>query len=142
MYIYVASSWRNERYPEVVQALRDAGHDVYDFRETGFDFHLIGENWQSWTAEEMKAGLEHEMAIQHFEADVTAMKRADALVMVQPCGNSAHIELGYVASRSDAFTVVLLEERPRADLILKLADYMCSTIPELLDILARCEYPP
>lgn len=31
MHIYVASSWRNTYYPEVVQALRDAGHEVYDF---------------------------------------------------------------------------------------------------------------
>ena len=30
--IYVASSWRNKYYPEVVQALRAAGHEVYDFR--------------------------------------------------------------------------------------------------------------
>lgn len=32
MKIYVASSWRNEFYPSVVSALRDAGHVVYDFR--------------------------------------------------------------------------------------------------------------
>ena len=30
--IYVASSWRNVFYPDVVQRLRDAGHEVYDFR--------------------------------------------------------------------------------------------------------------
>ena len=30
--IYVASSWRNTFYPEVVARLREAGHDVYDFR--------------------------------------------------------------------------------------------------------------
>ena len=30
--IYVASSWRNEYYPEVVAKLREAGHDVFDFR--------------------------------------------------------------------------------------------------------------
>ena len=29
--IYVASSWRNEYYSEVVQRLREAGHEVYDF---------------------------------------------------------------------------------------------------------------
>ena len=29
--IYVASSWRNEFYPEVVAKLREAGHEVYDF---------------------------------------------------------------------------------------------------------------
>lgn len=30
--IYVASSWRNALYPNVVQRLRDARHEVYDFR--------------------------------------------------------------------------------------------------------------
>lgn len=30
--IYVASSWRNPYQPEVVAALRKAGHQVYDFR--------------------------------------------------------------------------------------------------------------
>ena len=30
--IYVASSWRNEYYPEVVEKLREAGHEMYDFR--------------------------------------------------------------------------------------------------------------
>jgi len=26
-------AWRNEYYPEVVEKLREAGHDVYDFRD-------------------------------------------------------------------------------------------------------------
>lgn len=30
--IYVASSWRNPYYPEVVNRLKAEGHDVYDFR--------------------------------------------------------------------------------------------------------------
>lgn len=30
--IYVASSWRNKYYSEVVDTLRAAGHEVYDFR--------------------------------------------------------------------------------------------------------------
>lgn len=38
--IYVASSWRCPDQQAVVQALRDAGHEVYDFRNppeaTGF----------------------------------------------------------------------------------------------------------
>lgn len=32
MKIYLASSWRNERQPAVLAALREAGHEVYDFR--------------------------------------------------------------------------------------------------------------
>ena len=30
--IYVASSWRNVYYPDVVAKLRKTGHEVYDFR--------------------------------------------------------------------------------------------------------------
>ena len=30
--VYVASSWRNQYFPEVVKRLREAGHEVYDFR--------------------------------------------------------------------------------------------------------------
>ena len=30
--IYVASSWRNVYYEGIVKALREAGHEVYDFR--------------------------------------------------------------------------------------------------------------
>lgn len=30
--IYVASSWRNPFYPDVVGRLKAEGHDVYDFR--------------------------------------------------------------------------------------------------------------
>ncbi len=32
MKVYIASSWRNEYQPTVVARLREAGHDVYDFR--------------------------------------------------------------------------------------------------------------
>ena len=40
--IYVASSWKNEYYPEVVKRLEEDGHDVYDFRNPphgGGGFH-------------------------------------------------------------------------------------------------------
>ena len=30
--IYVASSWRNQYFPDVVKILREYGHEVYDFR--------------------------------------------------------------------------------------------------------------
>ena len=29
--IYVASSWRNQYFPEVVKKLLEYGHEVYDF---------------------------------------------------------------------------------------------------------------
>lgn len=35
--IYVASSWRNKYYPEIVAKLRMMGYEVYDFRNP----HLV-----------------------------------------------------------------------------------------------------
>lgn len=43
--VYAASSWRNPYQPEIVQKLRDAGHEVYDFRyQTG---HLAAIAWNA-----------------------------------------------------------------------------------------------
>ena len=52
--IYVASSWRNERQPILVEILRANGHEVYDFRnpkegDNGFHWSEIDEDWQQWT---------------------------------------------------------------------------------------------
>ncbi len=40
--IYLASSWRNDLQPEVLLALRDAGHAVYDFRNPLDSWTLSG----------------------------------------------------------------------------------------------------
>jgi hypothetical protein len=100
MNIYVASSWRNERQPEVVKALREAGHDVYDFREpapgvTGFAWSDIDPNWQQWTPSEFRDALYHPIAVDGFNRDHDAMLWAEAFVMVMPCGRSAHLEAGW-----------------------------------------------
>ena len=53
MHIYVASSWRNTYYPDVVAALRNAGHEVYDFRNPPTGNPVTSGVWQmnskGWT---------------------------------------------------------------------------------------------
>ena len=62
MKIYVASSWRNKWFPGVVRALRNAGHDVYDFRNppdggSGFRWSDVGADWMDWTPQEYRQRL-------------------------------------------------------------------------------------
>ena len=95
--IYVASSWRNKYQPEVVAALRKAGHEVYDFRNPkdnpgGFHWADVEENWQEWQPEEYIRNLTHPVAEKGFKADLDAMLWADTCVLVLPCGRSAHTE--------------------------------------------------
>lgn len=114
MNIYVASSWRNAGQPAVVQALRNAGHEVYDFREPspgeqGFSWSYIDPLWQDWKRPQYIEALEHPIAELGYAKDFAAMKAADCCVLVQPCGRSAHVEAGWFAGQGKPVFVLLDE---------------------------------
>ena len=101
MNVYVASSWRNEYQQDVVKELRDAGHDVYDFKHptkgnAGFHWSEIDQDWKNWDTRRYREALKHEYAQFGFGRDSDAMTAADACVLVLPCGRSAHIEAGWM----------------------------------------------
>ena len=95
MKIYVASSWQNRHQQGVVAMLRRWGHQVYDFREHGFGWEEIDENWERWTTHDYVTGLRHPIAEGAFQEDYRALRWANACVLVMPCGRSAHLEAGW-----------------------------------------------
>ncbi len=113
MNIYVATSWRNERQPAVVKRLRAEGHNVYDFREPAED----GDK---------------------FEHDMQALANADALVLVQPCGASAHLEAGWSVGVGQ-FVVVLLDGASRPELMYKMFDLLTDDLDVIVKALAGVE---
>ena len=139
MKVYVASSWRNEtRQQAVVQALREAGHDTYDFRAPGASFA-----WKEVaTPEQLRDPqrfrdevLTHPLARAGFEADMGALRSAEATVLVLPCGRSAHLELGWGAR--NAKSVVLLDDPVSEPELMYLAcDAICVTVAEVVQVLA------
>lgn len=136
MKIYVASSWRNERQPSVVEALRAAGHEVYDFRNpgpglTGFGWKQVHAEPVPWSAEKTREVLEHPVAQAGFDSDRAAMAWADAIVMVQPCGRSAALELGWGAG-AGKLTVALLADGQEPELMLKVADKIALSLDEVI----------
>ena len=73
--IYVASSWRNKYFPEVVTRLREAGHEVYDFRNpphggAGFHWTDVDPDAPNWTYAQYAEGLHHPLAERQFQADI------------------------------------------------------------------------
>ena len=102
MKIYVASSWRNKFQKKVVEILRSLGHEVYDFKnppkKTGFSWSEIDPNWQQWNPEQYKRALSTPRAQEGFDSDMRGLD-ADACVLVQPCGTSAHLELGWACGK-------------------------------------------
>ena len=137
--IYVASSWRNKYQPEVVAALRKAGHEVYDFRNPkdnpgGFHWSDVDENWQDWQPEEYIRNLTHPVAEKGFKADMDAMLWADTCVLVLPCGRSAHTEAGWMAGAGKC-VIAYIPEIVEPELMYKLFDRVVGNLNDLVQCL-------
>ena len=133
--VYVASSWRNPFYPEVVKRLRDEGHEVYDFRNppyggNGFRWTDIDENALNWNFKQYKEALDHPFAERQFTADLKALKWADTCVLVLPCGRSAHTEAGWMAGTGKK-VIVYLPEMQEPELMYKLFNRVVGTLESL-----------
>lgn len=138
MKIYVASSWRNQKQPEVVEKLRSAGYSVYDFRNPapgnhGFQWSQIDVNWQYWTPEEYRHALHHPLAFEGFRLDFKAMNECDICLGVQPFGRSASMEMGWFAGQGKK--TILLLETGEPELMVKMFDHICINFHEVLTLL-------
>ena len=135
--IYVASSWRNSFYPEVVARLREAGHEVYDFRNpphggNGFRWTDIDENAPDWTFAQYAEGLHHPKAERQFKADLEALDLADTCVLVLPCGRSAHTEAGWMAGAGKR-VIAYIPEMVEPELMYKLFDSVVGSLEGLVE---------
>ena len=134
--IYVASSWRNKYYPEVVARLREVGHEVYDFRNpphggNGFRWTDIDDNALTWSFDQYAEGLHHPLAERQFAADLEALAWADTCVLVLPSGRSAHTEAGWM-SGTGRRTLVYIPEMVEPELMYKLFDAVVGNLDDLL----------
>jgi hypothetical protein len=138
--IYLTSSWRNERQPELVRVLRETGHEVYDFRNPaqeghGFSWRAVDPDWQRWTAQQQIAAFDHPVAQFGLALDYGGMQWANVCVMLQPCGRSAALELGWAIGAGKR-TAVLMTDGQEPELMLRLADVLTTSVDELLAWLA------
>jgi hypothetical protein len=169
--IYVASSWRNPYQPHVVSFLTEHGHHVYDFRSdiravdpsvvervglgsgpppaTAFAWSEMDEQWKDWEPAKYRYLLQtHPRAAQGYVGDLRGMEWADTCVLCLPCGNSAHIEAGYMKGlgkrliiywETNDRTTVTPEKQWKfePDLMYLLADNLVIGRSELLECLSQ-----
>ena len=134
--IYIASSWRNTFYPDIVKSLEENGHDVYDFRNpphggSGFHWTDVDENAENWSFEDYSEGLRHPLAQKQFNADLMALDWADTCVLVLPCGRSAHTEAGWMSGKGKR-VFVYMPEMQEPELMYKLFDGVVNNIKDLI----------
>jgi hypothetical protein len=134
--LYVASSWKNPFYPDVVKALQ-AEHEVYDFRHPepgndGFHWSLISPDSATWSTRQWIENIKnHPAAKKGFELDFGAMNRADACVLVLPSGRSAHLEAGWFAGQGKRL-IVYAPAQEGPDLMYLMATEICTEIEDVL----------
>ncbi len=96
MKIYMASSWKTKPLVEVTaDLLRNWGHEVDCFSDdsTGrFVFSALEEGMDGLNAIDF---LSHKISQKAFREDKKWLDWAEVVVMVLPCGKSAHLEAGY-----------------------------------------------
>lgn len=138
MKIYVASSWRNEQQGEAVRVLRENGHLVYDFKcpkdngQTGFHWSGIDQNWQKWTTKEYIQALRHPLALEGFNNDWRGMINAQACLLVNPCGRSAHLEAGYFVGAKKPLIILITQQEP--ELMYSMADAVVDNLADAVKI--------
>lgn len=152
--IYLASSWRNELHQNVLETLRYCDFDVYDFRNpipgnNGFSWKKVSEKEvKQWTFSDYLSAIEHPTAVEGFYYDRRAIENCDTIVLLMPCGNDAHLELGYaigLGKRSVVYIPPTVEPEKYVGLMYKLADYRTDSITKLMwyihNLCARVHVP-
>jgi Nucleoside 2-deoxyribosyltransferase. len=141
MMIYVASSWRNEYYPEVVKRLREEGFEVYDFRihrlaTQASNGILSARTGRIGHLKQYRDKLSHPLAERQFKNDIEAIRSCDACVLVIPCGRSAHTEAGWFAGAGKP-VVAYIPEKVEPELMYKLFAGVCCSLDEVVNILKQ-----
>lgn len=144
MKLYIASSWRNELYPDIVKLMRHCGHEVYDFRNPphgrgGFAWSDIDPNWKSWTADQYRAALQTPIAEAGYRSDMDAMEWADACVLVLPCGRSAHLEAGWFAGKGKP-VYILTRDGEEPELMAKMCTGIAISTDDMIAKLGKPLY--
>lgn len=133
MRIYVASSWRCDFQPGVVAALREDGHEVYDFKDSeGFHWEEVDGRWLAWVNDipSYLTGLKHPCAERGFNRDMTALRNCDICVYVMPCGVSASWEAGW-AKGAGKVVYVYVPGLREPDLMVKIADLVTDNLEDI-----------
>jgi hypothetical protein len=136
MKIYIASSWRNmDEAIRVATELRFHEMEVDCFCESRpgrYVFHWR-EIIDELSALDARSFLGHSQAIRAFEEDRKWLNWADGVLMVLPCGNSSHLEAGYVKGQGKWLGIYGELKPGEFDVMYGFADIVTDNLLEAVD---------
>ena len=137
MKIYIATSWKNELLTkELAEILRGWGHEVDCFCDTStgryvFHFSEIGD------LAELDAinFLADKRSQKAFREDKKWLDWCECVVMLLPCGNSAHLEAGYAKGQNKKLIIFGEFKKGEFDVMYGFADKLCRSLYKLKEVL-------
>lgn len=113
--------------------LREKGHAVYDFKNanSAFAWEDVDPQDKMSTVESYLANIDDEKCERAFSNDMNALINCDALVMLMPCGRSAHWEAGYAAGANKPTCIFLNPDKFEPDLMHKGANLITNSLDKL-----------
>jgi len=153
--IYLASSWRNsDAVLSILKCFRAYGlnADCFCDQESGrIGFNIkdcLEQSGHSLYEVDAISALEHPAVKQQFKIAFAEDKKwldwANCVVMLMPCGRSAHLEAGYMKGKGGLFYIYWMADLPKGefDNMYQFADgmYRPDQLHELIDVL-RQEMP-
>ncbi len=137
--VYLIGSLRNEIIPALGVELRSHGFEVFD------DWFAGGpEADDRWKDYELARGRTYGEALKGlgarniFNFDNANLQRCDVMVLVVPCGKSAHLELGVMLGRGKPGYILFPDGEPssqRWDVMYQFATGVCFSMQELVEVI-------
>lgn len=117
MKIYIASSWKNKLMAmQLTTLLRDDGHEVDCFcEENGKRFAFNGNEVCDVANTDAFHFMKLPEAQKVFEEDKKWIDWSEAVIMLLPCGNSAHLEAGYARGSGKLLYIYGKMEKGKVD---------------------------
>lgn len=138
MKVYLIGALNNRNLIELANEIRGLGIDVFD------DWISPGEYTDDyWREYETRRGRSYGEALAGHHAgmvfafDKWHLDDSDVVVLVLPCGKSAHLELGYALGQGKVGYVLFDDEPDRYDVMYRFADGVFFSRAALLDILRQ-----
>lgn len=142
MKVYIASSWKNKggvrQLAQIVRAMDIECDDFTDPSQGRFVF-----SWTEITENELKLNaknfMEDPRAQKAFKEDVSRIEEANVLILLLPCGKSAHMELGYAAGKGDKEIIIFAPlgfEPGEWEVMYGFAQFMTDNLHDLVEYLA------
>lgn len=136
--IYLIGSLRNPAIPQIANAIREHGYEVFD------DWYAAGpEADDYWQKYENARGHSIVEALTGFAArnvytfDRRHLDLANAAVLVLPAGKSGHLELGYMLGCGKRGYVLFHEEPERYDVMYQFASGVFTEFSRLAETLLK-----